>query len=158
MIYFREAREEDTDAIAAICRDAKGFYDFAEEGFERMAQAFETEGLYVNYNLRMVYDEDELVGFIGTHDLGNHRCMLVALYIRNAMQRKGYGKLIIDVLGKEDDIYLYTHEKAHWAIGFYEKIGFNKRELSDEDIHKIHPRLLTDRMPNTILYSKDKKE
>ncbi len=89
-----------------------------------------------NFQIREFYlarDNGEYVGMASFQNLKDSFAYIGYLYVRNGVQRKGYGSAIIkflemrtkqEGLGK---ICLFAQGKADWALKFYKKSGFSVR-------------------------------
>ena len=84
---------------------------------------------------RLIYDQDELVGFImAAFDPGNdndlYHCYLWRLNISGTRQGRGYGRFAVDGLCAEarrrglPRVTVSFHAVDHGPEGFYQRLGF----------------------------------
>ncbi len=73
---------------------------------------------------------DRIVGVAALHRVSDDVAWIRYVYVHPDYQRKGIGTALIryieDIARREKikKLKLITHEKAFWAIRFYEKLGF----------------------------------
>lgn len=108
--------------------------------WERISQIFETAGwgrrnptelkqaFQASTYVRIVYDNEKIVGFGRTIDDGQYYALIVDLLVDPEYQRKGIGKTILKELRDDLDGYIFTSLTA--TIGkesFYQKQGWKKQ-------------------------------
>lgn len=163
MIKIVDAKESDRLFLAEVCIDAVQLYDIILPGaFEKQAKKLEEEGLPKTYEIQTVSLNDIKIGFIGHVNLDTNILYITALYLLTSYQRKGYGKVILDMIEKDayqkrfKRIALIVHTKATWAIDFYEKNGFRVIETEENNIKKYANSKMTKyALPSTILMGKE---
>lgn len=101
-----------------------------------------------NFSKREFYiirDEGSSVGFATYQNLGKFS-YIGYFFIRFSEHRKGYGHSLMNFLQLRTmtenlpEIRLFVHQEAHWAIQFYQKLGFEilsreKAEIIQMDDH-----------------------
>ena len=162
-IKLKEAKKEDLDFLAKVCRDAKDAYsEIMPEAFEKQAKEFEEQGLPEDYKIYVVKDDNKKIGFVGITDLTEQTAYLVGLYLLKDYQRKGYGTATIDEVIetlKDKDynkICLLVHNEAEWAIDFYKKEKFVSLTECEDIIKNYSGGKMEDYyLPSTIFMEKN---
>jgi ribosomal protein S18 acetylase RimI-like enzyme len=83
------------------------------------------------YKTFILTDEKDLVGYI-LIDVTKKPCYLRQIYIKETFRSKGYGAHLIEKAMELLNINQIDVEVMIWnekAVGFYERLGFNKRYL-----------------------------
>lgn len=116
--------QEEIDAIGGDLKKTKEDCIFMLEGRETYC----------------AFDNNEIVGYISFRIKNEYVVWISELYVNPSIQGKGVGRMLIDFVKdftKKSNcklIALETHRLADWAIGFYEKLGFEIiNEKIDED-------------------------
>ncbi|WP_034328426.1 GNAT family N-acetyltransferase [Alkaliphilus transvaalensis] len=162
MLSYRSATDGDKYFLRLVCLNTSKLYQYILPGaFDKQADKFMKEGLPSTYSINIIELTNEPIGFIGTTKLDAATLYLTALYFLSSYQRKGYGELILKQLisrsQKEgyQEIVLLVHEKAHWAISFYSKLGFKcisnvESEIKAYKDSKLKPYAI----PSTMMMAK----
>lgn len=135
MLKTEKAGIEDAKTILEIYNDShKVFGDVPEQDiidtFENMIK---TENTYI------LYEDNQAIGFISLKDKNTHG-LISAIYIKHKIQRKGYGKYILNFIEQEakhiglEYLILKALKMFEWTIEFYKKNGFT---ILDEKEDKL---------------------
>jgi N-acetylglutamate synthase-like GNAT family acetyltransferase len=128
---IRRCTDTDFDAIFAIVNDGAQAYkgiipaDRWHEPYmpkEELRQQIEDGVIFWSAE-----EAGEMLGVMGIQPVQDVSLIRHA-YVRTASQRRGVGKLLLDHLLKltSAPVLIGTWANATWAIGFYEKNGFQK--------------------------------
>ncbi|PNQ81512.1 N-acetyltransferase [Paenibacillus sp. F4] len=125
---IRPVNVEEFKDLAAIWLDASiEAHHFIDPQYWR-SQVTEMESNYLPLaqNYAIIQDDHTIGGFVSMVD-----GYLAALFIRIDLQRKGYGKLLLDWVKKQyDQIQLKVYQSNTKAFNFYTKNGFTIQEES----------------------------
>lgn len=117
-----------------------------------------------NFAIREFYLVKEDGKFVATgsyQDLGDFAYMGY-LYVKPERQRAGIGRLLVSflearaLLDEKADLRLFCHPRAHWALSFYEKVGFREVTRSKEEILGMNGGVLAPFYEqDAVLFSKE---
>lgn len=162
-IQLHEALVTDLAYLAEVCESVVPLYQPIMPGaFERQAERFRTaQRLPAEYRITVIRQEGERVGFLGVRPLREDILYLVALYIHAGHQQKGIGSAVMKSLCRKAEeqgcreILLLAHEKAEWAIRFYQRHDFVLVSADWEEISEYGDGLLAGIViPQTVLMSR----
>ena len=158
MIEINKANSEDIGIIAKVCRRTSSLYDPIIPGsFEKQATRYEEQGLPSQYEISIIRSDGMGIGFLGEKQLNDKVFYLVAIYLLEEYQGKGYGREVFDQLLQQlektdsERIILLVHKEAKWAKGFYDKLGFDIIAETFEDAIKAEPCIEKLYIKNTLL-------
>lgn len=159
MLEIKPASLNDCYILSDICLKTDPIYkDILPNAFKKQAKKFEEYGLPNNYDIFLINDQNNTIGFIGLKNLSKDIAYLVAIYIYPEYQHNGYGKnslnLIINQLKRDNikKLLLLVHSKAEWAINFYLNYGFTAVYDKLDDIENYCDCILKGyALPSTVL-------
>ncbi len=162
MLKIIKAIDNDREFLSMVCQDAAKLYDSILPGaFDKQAKKFIDKGLPDAYEIEIIKQKEENIGFIGTTGLDEDTLYITAIYILSPYQGKGYGTEILEAIeGKFCDkgikkLALLVHSKATWAINFYKKKDFTIVETEPEKIKEYSAhRMAKYFLPETLLMVK----
>ncbi len=133
-LAIREASEEDVDEIASVINEANyhAYRNIVPEPYFRYPVVTPSEILNDMKRMKFyVYEVDEkIVGVAALEIVTNDVGWIRWVYVHPRYQGKGIGTALMKHVEKVarslglKRLRLLTHEKAVWAIRFYEKLGF----------------------------------
>ena len=134
MLKIEKAEIEDAKTILDIYNDSNKVFKVVPEQdiIETFANMIKTENTYI------LYEDNRAIGFISLKDKNTHG-IISAIYIKHKIQRKGYGKYILNFIEQEakhiglEYLILKALKMFKWPIEFYKKNGFTiLNEKEDE--------------------------
>lgn len=144
MIEIKKATDDELDFVCQVCKSAQEIYsDIMPGAFLKQGKKYEKFGLPLDYDIHIITNNNNKIGFLGLTSLKEDSVYLVALYLLKEYYRQSYGSLTIDCLCKElkkkgvSEVVLQAHVKAHWAINFYKKNGFEEISIKEKHIKEI---------------------
>lgn len=144
MIELKKATYNELDFVCQVCKSTQEIYsDIMPGAFLKQGKKYEKFGLPLDYDIHIIRNDKEEIGFLGLTSLKEDSVYLVALYLLKEYYRQSYGSLTISCLCKElktkgvSEIVLQAHIKAHWAISFYKKNGFEEISRDEEHLKEI---------------------
>lgn len=157
---LRDFKDDDRLVMSNIIRSNADLYDDLVPGaFDKYAEKLLSKDFKFEYKVEIISNLNRDVGFIG-YDEDSNKIFLVALYLDCSVQGMGLGRKVLELLKQNSqeqgkrEIALLAHKDAKWAIGFYEKLGFNIMAVNEEDIVKYNMSIISKYyLPNTILMS-----
>lgn len=158
-IHTRDAVDKDKYTLAVICESISPLYDPIMPGaFQSQALKYIERGIPTSYKVEMIEVESQPIGFLGAIQLDKDITYLVALYFHAEQQRKGYGKVALEILKEKNksrgckEIILLAHNEATWAVSFYLKNGFEVISYHEDEIRAYNNGILRSMyLPNTVL-------
>lgn len=163
-IELRAADVADLVYLADVCESVRPLYDPLMPGaFKRQAERFRSaQELPSNYMVMVILEEGERVGFVELQSICTDLLYLVALYIHANHHRNGIGGAVLERICTDAvkdgyrQIVLLAHERAVWAIQFYELHGFTilvtGREMGSEYDDRFTKEMAK---PHTVLMRRD---
>ena len=106
------------------------------QSLDAMCRQVEEQG----YEYLVVYDDEDLCGYIGIKPEKDDRLFLSKLYLRSDKRGKGIASLMLDRVAEEaealgkNSVYLTVNKHNDQAIAVYQKRGFEVSELVVTDI------------------------
>ncbi len=158
MIKMSHATESDIDFISQVCLDASYIYNSIMPGaFEKQAKKYRENGLPTQYDIWILYRNDCKIGFCAGKALNQTTFYIVGLYIHSKYQRRGFGKSALDQIQKsseKENLYLLVHQKAEWAIRFYERYGFEIAGSTKAEVLAVEALMAEYYISDTFLMTK----
>lgn len=154
MIELKRATYDDLEFVCKVCKSTQEIYsDIMPGAFLKQGKKYEKFGLPIDYDIHIIKNNEEKIGFLGLISLKEDSVYLVALYLLKEHYRQNYGSRTIDCLCSElknkgvSEIVLQAHIKANWAVSFYKKNGFEEMSKDEQYVKEII-------MKDTIIMSK----
>ncbi len=148
-ISIRKAIMNDSELLAQVYESNSALYDPIMPGaFTKQAEKFRLKGINTGYDISIIENNVEKLGFLGTLKLNQGKIYLVALYLLEEFQRSGISQKTIDLLVQQseshdiNEIMLLVHSEASWAINFYQKNGFELIATNEQDIKNYDSGIL----------------
>ncbi len=162
MLKIIKAMDNDREFLSKVCLDAAKLYDSILPGaFNKQANRYLDRGLPDAYEIEIIQQEKENIGFIGTVALDEETLYLTAIYILSNYQGQGFGTETLEAIKKKSynkgikKVALLVHSRATWAITFYEKMGFSIIETEADRIKEYSAnRMSKYYLPDTLLMAK----
>jgi len=95
--------------------------------------------VYDQMQLFMLKNKGRIIGTIALDRTSNTKGQLFLVYVHPDFQRKGIGSTLVSYvenIAKEmglKSIFLFTIEKAKWAIKFYENLGYRITHKKEQE-------------------------
>ena len=135
MLKTEKAGIEDAKTILEIYNDSNKVFGVVPEQdiidtFENMIK---TENTYI------LYEDNQAIGFISLKDKNTHG-LISAIYIKHKIQRKGYGKYILNFIEQKakhiglEYLILKALKMFEWTIEFYKKNGFTILDKKEDEL------------------------
>lgn len=144
MIKLNKATHKELPFVCQVCKSTEEIYSQIMPGaFSKQGKKYEKFGLPIDYDIHIIKNDEVPIGFLGLTQLSESSVYLVALYLLKEHYRQNYGSETIKCLGEilndkgVSEIILQAHKKAHWAINFYKKNGFEEISGTEEHIKSI---------------------
>lgn len=162
-ISFAKAEIFDLEYIAEVLESILPMYkELIPGAFEKQIQKFRsTKTLPSNYEIWLILEKNEPIGFLGVASLSNDVVYLAAFYIHSDYHRLRLGSLAIEQLCElfaekgYEEIVLFAHSFAEWAIKFYLQHNFQVVTDKMSKIHQYKGGILADYfLPNPVLMSR----
>lgn len=100
-----------------------GTEDFDNEGLASFKSFIFSDQLMNELTIYGAYEKDELIGIMGTKNLGKH---ISLFFIKKRFHRKGVGRLLFNYALQDCPIEETTVNSSTYAISFYQSLGFEK--------------------------------
>ena len=122
MLKTEKAGIEKAKTILDIYNDSNKVFGVVPEQdiIETFENMIKTENTYI------LYEDNQAIGFISLKDKNTHG-LISAIYIKHKIQRKGYGKYILNFIEQEakhiglEYLILKALKMFEWTIEFYKK-------------------------------------
>ncbi len=159
MVNMKLAVASDKDFISKVCLDASKKYDSIMPGaFEKQALKYKKNGLPSTYQMWVIRNDSDQIGFFADKELSEKVVYVVGLYILSGFQNLGFGKIVLETFEKKckkEKILLLVHQNAEWAINFYKKNGYSIVGKTKEEIIGYEELMTPNYIPSTYLMSKN---
>lgn len=100
-----------------------GTNDFDNNGLNAFKEFIYSESLMNELAIFGVFDDNELIGIIGTKNKGQH---ISLFFVNPQYHRKGIGRLLFDYAYSNQTVAQITVNSSSLAVRFYENLGFTK--------------------------------
>ena len=135
MLKIEKAEIEDAKTILDIYNDSNKVFKVVPEQdiIETFENMIKTENTYI------LYEDNRAIGFISLKDKNTHG-LISAIYIKHKIQRKGYGKYILNFIEQEakhiglEYLILKALKMFEWTIEFYKKNGFTIFDKKEDEL------------------------
>ena len=135
MLKTEKAGIEEAKTILDIYNDSNKVFGVVPEQdiIETFENMIKTENTYI------LYEDNRAIGFISLKDKNTHG-IISAIYIKHKIQRKGYGKHILNFIEQEakhiglEYLILKALKMFEWTIEFYKKNGFTIFDKKEDEL------------------------
>lgn len=100
-----------------------GVADFDDNGLNTFKNFIFNDELMNELTIFGAYENDTLIGVIGTKNQGTH---ISIYFIDPIFHRKGVGKKLFEAAYKNQTVTKITVNSSSYAVRFYESLGFFK--------------------------------
>lgn len=107
-----------------------GTNDFDNNGLNAFKDFIYNESLMNELAIFGAFDDNELIGIIGTKNNGQH---ISLFFINPKYHRKGIGRILFDYAYLNQKVSPITVNSSSFAVRFYENLGFTKTAEEQEN-------------------------
>lgn len=166
-VQFTKATIADLDYVAEVLESISPMYEKLLPGvFEQRVKKFRVaKKLPANYEIWLIINQNEPIGFFGIESLTSQVVYMAAFYLHNEYHSLHFGSRTLEKLCSllEVDGYsemvLFAHQSAYWAINFYQKNGFEIVTKDSQEISHYRQGILAGYfLPKPVLMRRDLKD